>query len=556
MAIAEAWDVALEAASPAQMAEALSVAMRESDIGGAPAARRIRDALPDDARAALDQLLASNGRMPSGAFERRFGEVRPMGPGRLERERPWRAPANPTEVLWYRGFIFRAFDRAARSPAEWFFVPAELGEALMARAQDTPEARPAIPATAEGAPDSNLLDDITSLLIHIQTADARARRDGEWTQDTRRLASRWLRDPDGLSDGRPGGRFVFLAGLIAAMGWSRNQDGRLRLTPQPVADWLQLPAARQREALFAAWRDNAEWNDLWRVDGLSFEMTHAWSNAPLRERRDALRALEGASGVAGPTGWRGLVRGFRRADGGDWASLRDSLAAASAVIGAIKRATPDFLRPDGRYDTWHIRDALSGDFLNGFENWDRIEGAYLLALLSGPLRWLESDRLDEAPQPAPQPPLRLGKGSEVIALPGARFARFQLARIAQFVEPRDDGGWMCRLTPASLGAAAHQGISLQRAIEFLEQGTGAPLPAALAKAVARASERGPEARAERGALLRARDPAVLDALLRFEAPRRALLERLSPTVALIRAGDVRDVAAAIAEQGMLIDVEH
>ena len=87
MAIAEAWDIPLEAASPAEMAEALSTAMRDSDIDGAPAALRVRDGLPADALAALNQLLVSNGRLPAAAFERRFGEIRPMGPGRLDRER-------------------------------------------------------------------------------------------------------------------------------------------------------------------------------------------------------------------------------------------------------------------------------------------------------------------------------------------------------------------------------------------------------------------------------------------------------------------------------------
>ena len=291
MAIAEAWDIPLEAASPAEMAEALSTAMRESDIDGAPAALRVRDGLPADALAALNQLLASSGRLPAAAFERRFGEIRPMGPGRLERERPWRAPANAAETLWYRGFIFRAFDRAARDPAEWFFVPAELLEAL------TPQTAPTVtpgPSTSSGPGpaeiDSNLLDDITTLLIHIQTEDARLRRDGEWARESRQTAGRWLRDPDGVADGRPGGRFAFLTGLVAAMGWARAQDSRLRLNPQPVASWLQLTPGRQRDALFAAWRDNPDWNDLWRVEGLSFEMTHAWSNAPVGSGQSARRA--------------------------------------------------------------------------------------------------------------------------------------------------------------------------------------------------------------------------------------------------------------------------
>jgi hypothetical protein len=318
MAIAEAWDIPLEAASPAEMAEALSSAMRNSDIDGAPAALRVRDGLPADALAALNQLLASNGRLPSAAFERRFGEIRPMGPGRLERERPWRAPANIAETLWYRGFIFRAFDRAAREPAEWFYVPAELRDALGAAnapamapgpARDPePVEGPASKLPTPAAIDSPLLDDITTLLIHIQTEDARVRRDGEWARESRLAAGRWLRDADGVADGRPDGRFAFLTGLVTAMGWARTQDGRLRLNPQPVASWLQLAPGRQRDALFGAWRDNPDWNDLWRVDGLSFEMTHAWSNVPLRERQAALRALEAA---AGPDGWKTLLRDLR-----------------------------------------------------------------------------------------------------------------------------------------------------------------------------------------------------------------------------------------------------
>lgn len=551
MAIAEAWDIPLEAASPAEMAEALSTAMRESDIDGAPAALRVRDGLPADALAALNQLLASSGRLPAAAFERRFGEIRPMGPGRLERERPWRAPANAAETLWYRGFIFRAFDRAARDPAEWFFVPAELLEAL------TPQTAPTVtpgPSTSSGPGpaeiDSNLLDDITTLLIHIQTEDARLRRDGEWARESRQTAGRWLRDPDGVADGRPGGRFAFLTGLVAAMGWARAQDGRLRLNPQPVASWLQLTPGRQRDALFAAWRDNPDWNDLWRVEGLSFEMTHAWSNAPVRERQSALRALEAAAERAAPGGWQTLLR-----------DLRSSLprwrvmAAASALVALVKRDAPEFMRPDGRYDTWHIRDTRTGEFLNGFEHWDQIEGAYLMALLSGPLVWLETDRLSEPAIATPEPSLRLGKGAEVIALPGARFARFQLARIAQILGPREDGGWGFGLTPRALGTAARQGITEQRAIEFLQKGAGASLPAALSRAIGRAIERGAEARAEAGVLLRAREPAILDALLRLDAGRRGLIERVGPGVALIRPADVAAIAAAAAEMGMLIDIE-
>ena len=56
-------------------------------------------------------------------------------------------------------------------------------------------------------------------------------------------------------------------------------------------------------------------------------------------------------------------------------------------------------------------------------------------------------------------------------------------------------------------------------------------------------------------LLRAREPAILDALLRLDAGRRGLIERVGPGVALIRPADVAAIAAAAAEMGMLIDIE-
>src|SRR5574340_1100677 len=60
-------------------------------------------ALPQAEQQALATLMTSGGSLPTGTFARRLGEIRPMGPGRLERERPWQAPASLAEALWYRG---------------------------------------------------------------------------------------------------------------------------------------------------------------------------------------------------------------------------------------------------------------------------------------------------------------------------------------------------------------------------------------------------------------------------------------------------------------------
>jgi len=58
------------------------------------------------ANAAWATLRDSGGRMKLPAFTRSFGQFRPIGPGRLEREAVWRDPQSPAEELWYVGLIF------------------------------------------------------------------------------------------------------------------------------------------------------------------------------------------------------------------------------------------------------------------------------------------------------------------------------------------------------------------------------------------------------------------------------------------------------------------
>ena len=117
MAIAEAWDLFLEAATPRELAEKLPAIMTVADN-----IERAKTMLPAEALTALEVLLAADGRMPVAVFERRFGVLRQMGPGKLERERPWINPINSTETLWYRGFIFRGFDRSTPPNTVYYFA--------------------------------------------------------------------------------------------------------------------------------------------------------------------------------------------------------------------------------------------------------------------------------------------------------------------------------------------------------------------------------------------------------------------------------------------------
>jgi hypothetical protein len=533
------------------MAEALAKHMLDLE-----AAQAGREALPIGARKALDALIAASGRMPAAVFERRFGTLRPMGPGRLERERPWLSPANPTEVLWYRGFVFRAFDKTPTTPVEVMFVPSDLlvllpapePAAVASTNGDTPAPlRNAHPL--QGAPDP-LLDDVTTILAYIQNYEVRARADGGWNSESRSAIQHMLRDPDGTDSETPSGRFGFLLSLVSRLHWLRPKDKEVRLVPQPVSQWLQSTTLAQRGALFNAWRGDPRWNDLAHVQGIAFEMPHAWTNDPVRERNAILE----------------MLMRFMAASNEPWQEI-------DGFVDYAKRTSPDFARPDGRYDTWHIRDVRTNEYLTSFEHWGRVEGALIRYIITGPLYWLgvvnlqdsrmgltENARMltetptEAAPPTAPRNDVfRLEPDGDVIVHTSARFERFQLARVANWSATRTED-YVYRLAPESVNAAMKQGIAAPRILEFLEQHSSKPVPPNLMKAVKRLEQFGAEARMEQAYLLRTKDAATMNLLLNTHAVRKAMIERISPTCALMRQREARAVASAIIRTGLLIDL--
>ena len=69
----------------------------------------IREVLTDKEKEALVWLDTLDGKEPWIQFTRRFGEIREMGAGRVDRERPDKDPVSTVEGLWYRALIARGF---------------------------------------------------------------------------------------------------------------------------------------------------------------------------------------------------------------------------------------------------------------------------------------------------------------------------------------------------------------------------------------------------------------------------------------------------------------
>ncbi len=540
-AIARFWDVELATSRQQEAAAQLAEAMARPET--------ITDAwevLPDDQRRGLEALLAAGGRMPLRVFARQWGEIRSMGPGRLEREQPWQAPISPAEGLWYRGFISRAFEQGTEGSYEVIFVPPELRAHLAAPLTPPPVVllEPSSePAAARPAGDV-LLDDACTLLVYLQNERVRPSSDGGWpARHEARLAHR-LHDPDRA-------RLAFLRHLVQHLGWLRLTDsGHLRPDPGPVATWLQSATDEQRRALVSAWRDDPTWNDLFHVPTLHPEDTGAWRNDPLLARKAILRHLAACA----PDKWYKLD-GFVR---------------------AVKEADPDFQRPDGDYTSWYIRDAATGAYLSGFESWDTVEGALIRYLIAGPLTWLGLTDLGAAapdgppivfrltpmgatslglaklpsePEPAP---LALRPDFTVLAPPARRYERFQLARIAEWA--RTGAPFVYRLTPTSLEHARQQGIPVARVLEFLGRTTSAPVPQFVEAALTRWEARGAEARLERAVLLRVSSEGLMAQVVSSPLTRHLVSEQVGPTAAVVRERDWPRLVVALGKMGLLPDV--
>lgn len=540
-AIARFWQVELNTSKQRDVALDLAEAMANPE-----ALAHAYQALSEEQRQALRALLASDGQMPQRVYAREWGEIRMMGPGRMDRESPWEKPISPAEGLWYRGFLFRSFEHGPDGAYEAVFVPPEIQAHLPTPDDEQPDiALEPAPAPTTVYPSADLLlDDACTLLSYVQNERPHLVSNHRWSERHRqRLLNRLrIQDPS---------RLAFLDHIAHSIGWVvENGTGHLRLQPEPVATWLEATAFDQRHAMAETWRDDATWNDLFHVSSLQPEDTGAWRNDPVLARKAILRHLR----FCAPEIWYRLE---------DFAS-------------AVKHVDPDFQRPDGDYETWYIRDAETGVYLSGFESWDAVEGRLIRYLIARPLTWLGivdlgADRGDRRPSafrltedgaaflglanpPSPAEPsaTRLSSGFRVSMPAARRYERFQLARVADWFASGDR--FTYRLTPHSLERARKQGISVKRVLEFLDEVTDGPLPRSVKAAVTRWDARGTEAWLERAILLRLSSEELMSRAMSSRSVGHLIKERIGPTTALVSDRDWPRVVAGLEEMGLLPQV--
>ncbi len=489
-AIAEANGADLTSNQATQMVAQLVATLSDADHLRASVA-----ACTPAAQDALAALLREGGRSPRPTFERIYGGVRPAGPGKLERERPHLAPANPMEELWYRGLLYSTMVETPDGLVEFLHVPEELAELLPppppAAAPFPPPALAASPAAQPAA--DLLLHDACSLLCLTQAGLVSLRDPTDLLSWQSRPLYEYSQsslqppeDPAWLTGDGPGSPAALALALALEMGWLHARSRQLALAPGPVRAWLAAPRGEQRRQLLAAWAESALWNDLCRTPALSCEQTGSWANDPAGTRQRLLPLLARLQ----PDGWYDL----------------------DALTAAVQAYAPDFQRPDGNYDTWYIRQRGAPAFLRGFERWEQVEGALLRFVLIGPLHWLGAAALpagDNAPPasvsltptghawlngaPAPDEPepalLAVQPDFTVLAPAGAALLdRFRLARFTTGLGMTWDAGqptFAYRISQTGLRRAAQQGIDSARVLVFLQERSVTPLPANVVSALER-----------------------------------------------------------------------
>jgi hypothetical protein len=496
---------------------------------------------PEEATALAD-LVRQGGRAPVAVFARDHGEVRLMGPGKLEREEPWLDPASPAESLWYRGFLYRGFDQTDEGTLEFYYIPQELLYRLAppaaAKREERPdEAEPSLrpinpPGEARPAP-TDAVDDLTTLLALAQRTGLRPDR---------------LPNLDGLMMDPDRGRRSLLLTLATEMSLLRRTDDILRPTRAAI-DWLQQSREAQLRVLVDAW-SRSFWNELRHTPGLVAE-GESWQNDPLLARTALMDALPADD---------------------QWYRLGD-------IVSVIRREDPDFQRPDGNYETWYIRDAQTLDYLSSFEDWERVEGRLLRYLIQGPLYWLGMVELSAAngsdsaayrltpralawlgDEPAAADEVKVPlvvQPDGIILAPynASRYERFQAARIAD-PEPLSPGRpYRYRIVPSSLAEAQGQGISPERMVQFLESASGRPVPTSVRRGISRWSEKGIEGRLQSVVVLRVGNAEILETLRANPKTRDYITEALGDLAVVIRHGEWEAFRQAVAQLGLLLDVE-
>jgi hypothetical protein len=531
--VAQAWGIAYPEHARDALAEVITAMLSPERV-----AENYR-ALPDSAREAMDALRIAGGKMPVVAFTHRFGEIRTMGSARRQREQPWTNPVSVAELLWYRGWLGRVFLRTGGSAQEYFFLPGDLETLLPAGSGQEPGGWLLLsysPARDEKPYRAGLhaVEDVCTLLAYLRN----------WPQPGSRPVERWKPEVPLHVHLHEKGALPLLVSLLKEKGVLTGDP--LQPDNESARQFLEQEHDSGAAFLLAAWRSSSAWNDLARMGGLRTEGN--WPNDPFPARSRFLDAI-----AATPRG--------------EWCTLE-------SIVAALRRRSPEYLRPSSDFDSWLLRDETD-EFLRGLESWDRVEGRLARYLFAGPMAWLGAVELTPQKDPkafrlAPRASVLWDEGS---GTPEARkwrarvrpdgtvlvpqdaplLLRYQLARCADWIS-RQGGVYVYRISPRSLTLARTQGVRVDHILPLLDK-LGGEHPAVLARSLRQWEKTGSEASLRLGKILTAKNSQVAAKIERRLARTRGVVTKVEGPIWIVSPTGSNVLRTLLAEDGLLLDEE-
>ncbi len=497
--------------------------------------------------AGLGRLAALDGMEPVDSFESEFGTMRVAGIDRILREKYWKDPVSVTEMLFYRGLIYRHNRFVSDTVTECYIIPDDLLKAL----------RPLLPAEHSSG-DTQTRTLIVRPAIPAETVSVL--RSEENLPETFSLAAAMKRS--GAPFRLPGTEITDeYAGFI---GMLLSDSGMFPEAGEPDAEAIRRFLVSNRTAallrLVKTWRESSSYDEL-RENKAGLIITEPPVYDKTKPREHIIRYLS----LLEPDMWWSL----------------------SGFITALKNAEPSFLRRYITNERWIISDP-DGNDLSGQGSWFQLEGAYIRFLLFGPLRWLgiiqtaysdkeknepaafrisrdglfylsESGNADIPKEIGDKPSLdtaapNISADGAVICASGT--SRYFLYMAARFMELEKFRDRTCsfRLTPNSLSDAEKNGLSRESLLSMLRRFSKNAIPPSLERLLSNSKGHGIPATIYNATILTIPDSGIIEDLISSSRLSKWVIQQINQNSLVIDPKGIADIRRFLMEKEVFVDI--
>jgi hypothetical protein len=489
----------------------------------------ILTSLPEPAQTIFLEIAEKGGRVEREILVRAHGDIREMGAGLREKERPDREPANETEKLFYRALIALAFFDVNGDTKEYFYIPDEFLVFIKShnRTAKMPEIDPISAAAVKKSYAIPSMDLV--YLLALRLAILRGNVPLTEFQDIISLNS-----------------LPFLDALLSEKDViALNGD----ISTEKVKTILLENEADLVRSLFESWYKSEQSNDLRMVPGLVFE--GQWVNDPIKPRHAIM----------------GIIKELPDQQ---WFQLAD-------LVQWVQETSPHFMRSGGEFEQWFIKNGDKGSYLQGFASWPHVEGNYIRFLINGPLAWFgiiqiaamngEDDVLifsktslahslfnnipieinDDAASKAV-----IHKNGEIYLPRNAE--REMLYHFARFCiwNGINEKFYKFRMTPNAIRRSEKQGINIPQIKAILRKYGQEPIPSNIFTALERWEKSGALIQIEDQVIVRFKDAKTFNTL-KNSITKNIKIEILNADSVIIPRGDIRKLENFLGEAGYLVE---